>query len=397
MTFFELDVRTLAFMASLGGGLMAVTMTGIYLAGTRERALLYWSWAGFGFFSGYLLGLLLLTIPERIPVWFSATLANTLIGAGHGLLLLGVQRYLDLPRWKWTIAVLVAAMFLVMFFVPELRTSLRTRIITISGAYVVLDVVAGFLLWRHRHPGLTAFRRSIAMVLFLFAGFLTVRLGYALISPALTTSFVQDPFQMAAFLINTMFCFVITVTLALLMFRGKELEVRRMARHDALTGLYNRYTLGEFAHLEAARCERYRSPMSVVMFDIDHFKRINDQYGHGVGDAVLETIGDIVRSCLRDGDTAFRIGGEEFLVLLPSTPAGEARHVAERLRRVIADSFTNAAPEPLAVTASFGVAQLRAGLEDWEETMRRADDALYEAKRRGRNCVTVREPLTGVA
>lgn len=397
MPLFELDVRTLAFMASLGGGLMAITMIGIYLAGTRDRALFYWAWAGCGFFSGYLIGLLLLTVPELIPVWFSATLANALIGAGHGLLLLGIQRYLNLPRWTWTVAAVVTAMFLVMFFVPELRSSLRMRIITISGGYILFDAVAGFLLWKHRSRGLTAYRRAIATVLFLFAGFLTLRLGYAAVSPALTTSFVQDPFQMAAFLINTLFCFVIAVTLSLLMFRGKELEVRRMARRDALTGLYNRYTLREFAERETARCERYRSPMSMIMFDIDHFKRINDQYGHSAGDRVLEFVADRVRAILRQCDIAFRIGGEEFLLILPGTTAGEARQAAERLRGEIGGELLDVGQGLVSVSASFGVSQHRSGLESWEDTMDRADEALYEAKRRGRNRVTVREPLTGVA
>lgn len=392
----ELDVRTLAFMASLGGGLMAISMTGIYLAGTRDRALVDWAWAGFGFFAGYLVGLLLLTIPERIPVWFSATLANALIGAGHGFLLIGVQRYLGLPRWTWLVAAIVVAMFLVMFYVPELRSSLRMRIVTISGGYVFLDAVAGFLLWRHRSPGLTTYRRAAAVVLLLFAGFLTVRLGYAAVSSALTTSFAQDPFQMAAFLINTLFCFVMTVALALLMFRGKELEMRRMARRDALTGLFNRYTLAEFAAREVARSERYKSPLSLVMFDIDNFKQINDRHGHSVGDRVLERIADEVRRGLRETDLPFRIGGEEFLVLLPSTSAGEARRVAERLREAILAEGVQSARESVYCSASFGVAQHRAGLESWEDTMRRADEGLYEAKHAGRNRVAVREPLKGV-
>lgn len=378
-------------MASLGGGLMAVTMTGIYLAGTRDRALLDWAWAGFGFFAGYLVGLLLLTIPERIPIWLSATLANTLIGAGHGFLLLGVQRYLGRPRWVWAVATLVAAMFLVMYFVPELRSSLRMRIITISGAYILLDVVAGVLLWRHRAPGLTVFRRATAVVLLLFAGFLTLRLGYALFSPALTTSFVQDPFQMVAFLMNTMFCFVLTVALALLMFRGKELEMRRMARRDSLTGLYNRYSLAEFASREVSRCDRSNMPLSLMMFDLDDFKDLNDRNGHSVGDRILERIADEVRRGLREIDLAFRIGGEEFLLLLPGTSAEEASWVAEHLRVAIAKATVPGTHGPARTSASFGVAEHRTGRESWEDTMQRADAALYEAKRGGRNRVAVDE------
>lgn len=391
----ELDVRTLAFMASLGGGLMAVTMTGIYLAGTRDRALLDWAWAGSGFFAGYLVGLLLLTIPDRIPTWFSATLANTLIGAGHGFLLLGVQRYLGRPRWTWAVAALVVAMFLVMYFVPELRSSLRTRVITISGGYVILDALTGWLLWRHRAPGLTIYRRATAVVVLLFAAFLALRLGYALVSPALTTSFVQDPFQMVAFLMNTMFCFVLTVALALLMFRGKELEMRSMARRDALTGLYNRYSLSEFADIEASRAARDGTPLSLVMFDLDDFKELNDRHGHSVGDGVLERVADEIRAGSRETDLAFRIGGEEFLLLLPNTSAGEASRVSERLRKAILGADVPVDGNRVRSSASFGVAQHQTGAETWEETMRRADAALYEAKRAGRNRVELDGPPEG--
>lgn len=378
-------------MASLGGGLMAVTMMGIYLAGTRDRALVDWAWAGAGFFAGYLVGLLLLTIPERIPTWFSATLANTLIGAGHGFLLLGVQRYLGRPRWVWAVAALVSAMFLVMYFVPDLRSSLRMRIITISGAYVFLDVVAGALLWRHRATDLTRYRRATAVVLLFFAGFLGLRLGYALVSPALTTSFVQDPFQMVAFLMNTVFCFVLTVALALLMFRGKELEMRRLARRDALTGLYNRYILEECATIEVCRAHRDGNPVSLVMLDIDSFKQLNDRHGHSIGDRMLERVADEIRKGSREPDLAFRIGGEEFLLLLPNTSADEANEAAERLRRAILDLRVPVAGGHVRSSASFGVAEHRTGRESWEDTMRRADAALYEAKRGGRDRVVVDE------
>lgn len=389
---FDLDVRTLAFVSSLGGLLMAVTMTGLYVAGTRERSLLYWAGSGLAFFLGYLLGVILLTVPVVLPVWFWANCANALFGLAHGLLLLGVQVHLGRRPWARTVVLLVLAMLLAMFVVPELRESLRARIIVISGAYVFFDAVAGVLLWRTRARDLTPYRRALASVLLLFAGFLLLRLGYAAASPALTTSFIQDPFQMAAFLANMLFCFAVTIALALLLFRGKEIELYRLARRDSLTGLYNRYALEEQATREARRCERYGTPLSLIMLDIDRFKPVNDRFGHAAGDEALRAVADLLLTSMRETDIAFRVGGEEFLVLLPDTSLEEASRSAERFRVLVQDGHIYAGGHEVSLTASAGVAQLLPVGETWEAAMRRADVALYEAKEGGRNRVSVDRP-----
>lgn len=391
----DLDVRTLAFVSSLGGLLMAVTMAGLYVAGTRDRALVYWAGSGLAFFLGYLLGVVLLSVPTQLPLWFWANFINALFGLAHGLLLIGVQRHLGRRPWAPAVLAIVAAMFLAMFVVPEMRESLRARVIVVSGGYVFFDAVAGILLWRARRRGLTPYRRALALVLLVFAAFLLLRLGYAVFSPALTTSFVQDPFQMAAFLINMIFCFVITIALALMLFRGKEIEFRNLARRDPLTGLYNRYSLEEHAEREVRRCERYGTPLSLVLFDLDRFKPINDERGHSAGDRVLESVARDVAGSLRATDYAFRVGGEEFLLLLPGLSVQEARDAAERLRHLIQNTPVRTARGTVSVTASFGVAGLRAGEEHWEATLRRADEALYAAKEGGRNRVKLAGERSG--
>lgn len=397
MELLHLDVRTLAFVSALGGALMAVTMAGIYAAGMRERALLDWAGSGLGYFAGYAIAVVFLGTPGVLPGWMVVALANALIGAAHALVLLGVQRHLDRPRWPWTMAVMVFLIFAVMFVFPELRTSLRARIIAISGFYIAVDAIAAVMLWRDRAKGLTPYRRALAAVLLVFAGFLTMRFGYAVFSHVLTTPFVQDPFQGAAFLINMIFCFVLSVSLALLMFRQKEIELRRMARRDALTGLYNRRTLDELAEREQRRSDRYGTPLAVVMLDIDRFKAINDLHGHSAGDEVLRSVADNVIASMRVTDMAFRIGGEEFLMLLPGTDCGDAFLAAERLRERIQATPVGTPSGLLTVTASFGVACYQSGAESWDEAMRRADRALYQAKRQGRNRVGGERPRLKLA
>jgi diguanylate cyclase (GGDEF)-like protein len=159
-------------------------------------------------------------------------------------------------------------------------------------------------------------------------------------------------------------------------------DARTMANTDALTGLPNRRGLAEAAD-RFARCA---SPTGVLAIDVDHFKRINDTWGHDVGDVVLRQIADVVRGELRGDDRAFRVGGEELLVLLADTDAGGARATAERLRRRVEQSRLAIGDHVVAVTVSVGVSGW-APREAMGAAVKRADRALYAAKRAGRNRV----------
>lgn len=160
--------------------------------------------------------------------------------------------------------------------------------------------------------------------------------------------------------------------------------VERLARTDALTGLANRRTLFEGLQREIARAERSAECLSVIIADLDHFKSINDQYGHVTGDLVLARTAAVFGSQLRPYDLAARYGGEEFVLLLPGISTEAASTVAERIRKDVAEIKI---PEcPRQITVSFGVASWMAG-ETPEGVVARADAALYNAKRTGRNRV----------
>jgi diguanylate cyclase (GGDEF)-like protein len=392
-----LDVRTLAFVSSVGGFLLAATMFGIYLAGMRSRAVLDWACAGLAFSCGYLLGHLLQTVDLALPAWFGASLANALIALGHGLILIGVQRYLGMKCWTGPILLVVLVIFVSTFLFSELRESLRWRIVIHSGWYVLVDAWAGWLLWRARRPGMERFHQAVAGVLLLFASFLALRLAYALFSPALTTSFVADPFQLSAFLAAMVFGFFLTVTLVVMLFREKQLELLDQARKDPLTGMNNRLSLDEAAEREMRTAASLGTPLSLMLFDIDHFKKVNDSHGHVAGDVVLRVVADRAEDVIRSGDLAFRFGGEEFLVLLPGASSDQAAMVAERLRQRIADGRIQAGDQQIGLTASFGVVQWRVGQESWEDLVKRADQALYQAKNRGRDQVVTPAIHIGMA
>lgn len=161
-------------------------------------------------------------------------------------------------------------------------------------------------------------------------------------------------------------------------------EVERLARVDDLTGLPNRRTLEDTLEREVARAERSREPLSVVMLDIDHFKRLNDTYGHPLGDEVLRLIGQVLANSVRQVDLPARYGGEEFVLVLPDCPAREAARIAEQVRRTI-----ETRSDGLAVTASAGVATMPANARTPAELVQAADEAMYQAKRAGRDRVSI--------
>lgn len=153
-------------------------------------------------------------------------------------------------------------------------------------------------------------------------------------------------------------------------------ETKSLSMHDPLTGLANRRMMDVVLARKMAEATRYDKPLSMVMLDIDHFKKFNDTYGHDAGDRLLRDIAGIIRGTSRDADLAARYGGEEFLVILPETDAEGARTYAERLRRLVA--------EKTPVTISLGVSTFRKGIGQ-QELIKEADSALYRAKEKGRN------------
>jgi diguanylate cyclase (GGDEF)-like protein/PAS domain S-box-containing protein len=175
--------------------------------------------------------------------------------------------------------------------------------------------------------------------------------------------------------------------------RTRELEdanqkLQKLATTDPLTGAYNRRFFLEAGEREMAISYRTGRPFSLVMFDLDHFKLVNDQYGHQVGDQVLKSIVEKIKVNIRLGDILGRLGGEEFYILLPDTPVHTALEAAERFRELIEKPELLRDGEPnISITASFGVCQFIQGERDFEDCLQRADVALYKAKELGRNRV----------
>ncbi|HSW51819.1 MAG TPA: GGDEF domain-containing protein [Sulfuricaulis sp.] len=198
-------------------------------------------------------------------------------------------------------------------------------------------------------------------------------------------------------------CFVLVVNFL-------SLETTRDVQHmsvleqesitDPLMGIYNRRYLERRLTSEVARASRYGMPLSVLLLDIDHFKRINDSYGHQVGDVVLAELAQLIVNTVRTTDIVARYGGEEIMVIAPSTPLKTATNLAERLRKIIehrpldVPTKLHRKLKALHITVSVGVACFGQSANDFQSLIQSADEALYRAKKKGRNCVITARPVT---
>ena len=181
-------------------------------------------------------------------------------------------------------------------------------------------------------------------------------------------------------------CIVASIALAHLAV-GDRLRgsLRNAAFRDPLTRLYNRRYVFKVLRDELKRYRRYADPFSVMLIDADHFKKINDRFGHRAGDTALKAIADACRKSVRDIDTVGRFGGEEFIILLPHTKAADAAIVAERIRAAMLESRIVWQGEQLEVTLSLGVAEAGLHADSFDDLITAADYALYTAKKGGRN------------
>lgn len=196
----------------------------------------------------------------------------------------------------------------------------------------------------------------------------------------------DDPF--GGGIVNRLFAILLVGMTALAMIKVAQYEVELVGQSvvDPLTGLLNRRRFGELTAQEEARARRHGQPLSVLMLDIDHFKRINDSHGHGVGDLAIKALAGACAARIRPHDVLARFGGEEFVLCLPQTDTEGALVVAERIRKGVEQIGVTAGGRVIQFTVSIGIATYRVG-QGFDELLQCADEALYRAKQNGRNRV----------
>ncbi len=379
-----LDVTTLSVMSVIMFGILTLLAWMLWHGHREEPATLFWA-AGLTLAS---LGLCLLVLRGRIPDLLSIAGSNYLLLLCSCLCWWGTDRFFERrPRYAFGLTLATTLAALIVYF-SVLHNAIGMRILIMSAGLTVLSLAHAFAITRSARQQMRLPQMLAATAFVVLAALNMARFHAALKAPASATLFDDVALNALNFLLPPICCCFALFGWTLMVTQKLRLRLAETVRRDGLTGILNRAALDETAAQEMSRCQRHHKALSMLMLDIDLFKQINDRHGHKAGDLVLLQVVQNVRRHLRREDHFGRYGGDEFIVLLPETPAEGARLLAERVRRAIAGRKVELPGDSLTVTASIGVASTDIdGDLDWDRLTIRADAALYEAKRRGRNRV----------
>lgn len=377
-----LDLRTIVFLAGAIGALMSVVLFFMHRSyGHSIRGIRPWAWGPLLIF----LSSLLLGLRGFADEWLTVVVANLMLLSGVVLLFAGTRYFYGerLPRWIWP-ALLASTAGL--YFWGVTMPCYNARLLLVSAFMAVLQGHHFWTVWRHdRHSFAARFMLAVLGCM------VTLMLSRSLSAPWLPAEanlFEPTPLQSAYVGSFAFFMMSLPVGCVLLISERLRHELQHLISHDMLTDALSRRALFQRGHEEIARARRTHRPMTVLMMDIDHFKRVNDEHGHLVGDQVLRDFALRARGELRQMDCLGRFGGEEFMAVLPETDGDQARHVAERIRA--SRSVHQQLPS---CSVSIGIATLDPSgplqpiQAAWDQLIARADQALYDAKASGRDRV----------
>ncbi|HET6604800.1 MAG TPA: GGDEF domain-containing protein [Xanthomonadaceae bacterium] len=332
-------------------------------------------------------GFIALALRGLAPDAVTVVLANAALALAWGEYLMALQRFAGREPsrplvWALVLAVLAASAW---WMEPALQAP---RVAVASFAFAVLTGLCVPALLRApqaaRGPALYATMAVFAVA----AVLLLVRALYYLVaSPPALDPFAPSALQVAALVVGAALPVVGTIGLLLMCTDRVRAALERLARFDSLTELCNRRAIYQAANAAIAGAQRTGQPLAIAVIDVDHFKRINDKLGHAAGDRALVQLAQRLRAAARAEDQVGRVGGEEFVMVLPRCGEETARIAAERLRTSIAEQPLDLDGQQWPITVSIGVAVLRPGESNFDPVLRRADRALYAAKDAGRNRV----------
>jgi diguanylate cyclase (GGDEF)-like protein len=355
----------------------------------RDRAAIWLAWWGFPLIVG---GATIVFYAQ--PGWDSQlvpiAIANLLRILAIGGLWQGVRRFQGRP-YAWGVLATVCGGWLVLCLVPALIGNMAVRVVAVSICNGVFCTLAASELRSPAGARLPS-GRPLQVIFISFAVVMLARILMTGFAPFPLGVGVADPLWLGIFV---MVVFVHVSFAAILFFamtrERREAEQRSFAMSDPLTGLMNRRAFSDFAERLNRRRTGLRRAMAVLVLDLDHFKTVNDRFGHEVGDRMLQLFANAAEQSIRSTDEVFRMGGEEFCCILPETEAPEAMAIAERIRRTLEATSIETASGPARTTVSVGVVATTYDVPI-EVLLAAADTAVYEAKARGRNRIIVADP-----
>jgi len=338
--------------------------------------------------------LLLGSITSALYVWrgteslISVGLGNMALIASFACCWQGARAF-DRRRPLWSAVLVPPALWLAACLVATFTASIPYRIVLSSFLIAPLLAMAAVEFWRGRGERLPS-RWPVVVIFASFALFFASRVPLIGLAPFPFGALPVEHGWVGAFnLLMFAHTILLSVLLVSLSKERLELDQRTKAQTDPLTGALNRRAFVGRGERVLQRHAYERAPLCLLFLDLDHFKSLNDRFGHSGGDDVLMSFVGLVNACIRPTDFLFRIGGEEFCCLLPYTTTEQAHRVAERIRHQFEMTTVHVAGTPVRATASLGIASTETFGYELDTLMRRADMAVYAAKRSGRNRVMV--------
>jgi diguanylate cyclase (GGDEF)-like protein len=381
----DIDLRTVVLMSSVMPGLMSVVLYSLRRSFPSSiRGLGCWA-AGALVIS---VAAVLLALRDTIPDWLSIVVANGMILAGIGLWLIGSDQFIARRPSLALVAGIVVAGTACLAWMHWVEPDYTGRVICMSALLTVLYAVPAVRLIRHEGRDYNT--------VFLGAMFLIQAASAALrcvtsFIPALASTgyFSRDLIQTLYFAVSDLMTLMLTVGFVMAATGRMRLQLELLSATDYLTGLLNRRAFANIHGIEQQRMRQLGGMLALMIIDLDHFKDINDRYGHAMGDCVLADFSERVAGVLAEPGYFARLGGEEFAVLLPGADATTAYMQADTIRRLV-ERNTNTALPPY--TCSIGIACLRGADATLERLSHDADAALYRAKSGGRNRIEPPDP-----
>lgn len=382
----SIDQGALPFLL-IGTCLMVGLMLLVAWMYNRQPPYLWWS-AGFATSAA---GLTLMSIGFALPDILAGCFGTVLLLFGLGLCWAGVRRFDNRPIDAWPVAIGVLA-WTAIYLIPAIRESGPARSAILSIMIAAYSLAIAHELWQGRGEPLAS-RLPLAVLCAVNGGIHLINGVLAYIAPG---EGLTGDLWFAVSLLQPALIMVAGGLYAIGLARDRtEAELRQRATIDPLTKVLNRGAFLEHAQGILSEVGRDGAHVAILMFDLDRFKAINDNFGHTAGDKVLSVFARAASSVLRNGDLFGRLGGEEFAAVLPNLDEAGARVVAERVRRQFAAAVASVEEIPIPVSVSIGVVSQPGGAANLNRLLVRADEALYEAKRLGRNQVRGALALVG--
>lgn len=379
------DIRTAlllgAFLTTLIGVLLFLVRR--HLATSLQPALRWW-------IAATLLqpvGFLLIGLRGQISEWWSTVFSNGVIALAFSCFAVSLRVFNGSPQRRERFVVLIAITLGLAYYFGLAHPDIALRIGTVSIVFAILLGSSARAIYR-RGQAISTINHVTGGLFALGTVLMAYRAGVYLFQPPPATSiFVATPLQVLTYGMGGLLPVVSTVGFLLMCTERSQMELSQAARLDYLTGICNRRAIDDLASRAIAAARRHGMPLAMMIVDVDHFKRINDELGHEAGDqALVETVKRI-REGLRTEDLVGRLGGEEFIAVMPNTDGPSALAAAERVRSAFGQSPMAIAGASMPVTVSVGVALLQAEDRQFSTLLRRADRAMYAAKAAGRNRV----------